>query len=86
MMTSFMDALIDTGKLVPLLALVYFVVAFLEYRYGNRMGALMASFGKFGPLAGALFGCIPQCGFSAQTAGAHSSNRWGTPRNTGPVT
>ena len=64
MMTSFMDALIDTGKLVPLLALVYFVVAFLEYRYGNRMGALMASFGKFGPLAGALFGCIPQCGFS----------------------
>jgi hypothetical protein len=64
MMASFMDALIDTGKLVPLLAAVYFVVAFLEYRYGNRMGALMASFGKWGPVAGALFGCIPQCGFS----------------------
>lgn len=64
MMPSFMDALIDTAKLVPLLALVYFVVAFLEYRYGNRMGGLMASFGKFGPVAGALFGCIPQCGFS----------------------
>jgi hypothetical protein len=64
MMESFMDALIDTGKLVPLLAAVYFVVAFLEYRYGSRMGGLMASFGKFGPVVGALFGCIPQCGFS----------------------
>jgi hypothetical protein len=64
MIESLMDALIDTGKLVPLLAVVYFVVAFLEYRYGNRMGHLMASFGQFGPVAGALFGCIPQCGFS----------------------
>ena len=64
MMESFMDALIDTGKLVPLLALVYFVVAFLEERYGGRMGELMAALGKFGPVAGALFGCIPQCGFS----------------------
>lgn len=63
-MESFMDALIDTGKLVPLLAAVYFVVAFLEYRYGNRMGRLMASFGEMGPLVGAFFGCIPQCGFS----------------------
>jgi hypothetical protein len=63
-MDSFMDALIDTGKLVPLLAAVYFIVAFLEYRYGGRMGRLMASFGSLGPLAGALLGCIPQCGFS----------------------
>ena len=64
MTESLMDALIDTGKLVPLLAGVYFLVAFLEYRYGHRMGHLMASFGELGPVAGALFGCIPQCGFS----------------------
>jgi hypothetical protein len=28
------EALIDTGKLVPFLAAIYFVVGLLEYRYG----------------------------------------------------
>jgi len=59
-----MEALIDTGKLVPLLALIYFLVAFLEYRYGNRMGHFIMHLGAWGPVAGALFGCVPQCGFS----------------------
>ena len=68
MMESFMEALVDTGKLVPLLAAAYFVVAFLEYRYGSRMGEFMASFGQMGPLVGAFFGCIPQCGFSVLAA------------------
>jgi hypothetical protein len=47
-----------------LLAAVYFIVAFLEYRYCHRMGHWMSSLGNFGPLLGALMGCIPQCGFS----------------------
>ena len=58
----------DTGRLLPLLAAVYFLVAFLEYRYGDRMGYFMARFGALGPVAGALFGCIPQCGFSVVAA------------------
>jgi len=63
-MEIFIDALNDTGRLVPLLALIYFIVGFLEYRYGERMGDFMVRFGVFGPVVGALFGCIPQCGFS----------------------
>lgn len=58
------DALTDTIKLVPLLLVVYFFVSFLEYRYGGNMGSFLARFHLFGPVAGALFGCIPQCGFS----------------------
>ncbi len=58
------DSLIDTVKLIPILALVYFIVSFLEYRYGDRMGDFVTRFGPFGPVAGAIFGCIPQCGFS----------------------
>ena len=58
------DAFTDTVRLLPLLAAVYFFVSFLEYRYGDRMGSFLAHFHKFGPVAGALFGCIPQCGFS----------------------
>lgn len=63
-MYLFQDAFTDTIKLLPLLAAVYFFVSFLEYRYGDQMVSFLAHFHKFGPVAGALFGCIPQCGFS----------------------
>lgn len=63
-MNLFMDALVDTAKLLPLLAGVYFLVSFFEYRYGNRMGFLLTHLNKYGPIIGAFFGCIPQCGFS----------------------
>ena len=64
----FIDAFVDTTKLVPLLAAIYFLVGFLEYRYGDRMGHFIMRFGVFGPVAGALFGCLPQCGFSVVAA------------------
>ena len=63
-MDLFIDALIDTAKLLPLLAVVYFLVSFFEYRYGNRIGHSLAHLNRYGPILGALFGCIPQCGFS----------------------
>lgn len=58
------DAFADTVRLLPLLAAVYFFVSFLEYRYSDRMGSFLAHFHRFGPVFGALFGCVPQCGFS----------------------
>jgi hypothetical protein len=58
------EALIDTGKLVPFLAAIYFVVGFLEYRYGDRISHVLRDLGTLGPVMGALLGCIPQCGFS----------------------
>jgi len=62
------DAFTDTVRLLPLLAAVYFFVSFLEYRYGDRMGSFLAHFHKFGPVAGAIFGCMPQCGFSVMAS------------------
>jgi hypothetical protein len=58
------EALIDTGKLVPFLAAIYFGVGFLEHRYGDRISEVLRGLGALGPIAGALLGCIPQCGFS----------------------
>ena len=58
------DAFTDTVRLLPLLAAVYFFVSFFEYRYEDRMGHFLAHLNKLGPFLGALFGCIPQCGFS----------------------
>src|SRR5512133_3632142 len=63
-MELLIEALVDTGKLVPLLLIIYFMVGFLERRYGARMGDFIVRFGIYGPLVGALFGCIPQCGLS----------------------
>ena len=67
-MNILLDALIDTGKLVPLLAAIYFLVAFMEYRYEDKMGHFIMRFGAWGSVAGALFGCLPQCGFSVVAA------------------
>ena len=58
------EALVDTLKLLPLLAVVYFFVSFMEYRYGEKMGLFLSHFRRFSPVVGAAFGCIPQCGFS----------------------
>jgi hypothetical protein len=58
------EALIDTAKLVPLLAVIYFAVGFLEYRYGDRIHHVLQDLGTLGPIVGALLGCLPQCGFS----------------------
>ena len=63
-MEIFIDALKDTVGLVPFLGLVYFGIGFLEYRYGDRMNHFIMRVGVMGPIAGALVGCIPQCGFS----------------------
>jgi len=63
-MNILIEALIDTGKLIPLLAVIYFLVGFLEFYYGDRMNHYIMRLGVFGPVAGAIFGCIPQCGFS----------------------
>lgn len=63
-MGIFTEALVDTGKLVPFLAAIYFLVGFLEYRYGGRLSRIGLHLGNLGPLVGALLGCLPQCGFS----------------------
>lgn len=59
-----LEALVDIGRLVPLLAAIYLIVGFLEYRYGDRVNHFVMHLGAWGPVAGALFGCMPQCGFS----------------------
>jgi len=62
------EALVDTGRLMPLLAAIYFLVAFLEYRYGEGIDHSLVHLGAWAPVAGAVFGCIPQCGFSVIAA------------------
>jgi hypothetical protein len=64
MLNIIMTALKDSLLLVPFLLVIYFVIAWLEYKYSNSIQNNIRKAGKAGPLLGALFGCIPQCGFS----------------------
>lgn len=62
-----LDTLLDTLKALPILFLVYAVMEYLEARVDtSRMFG--AKFERFGPVIGALAGCVPQCGFSAAAA------------------
>lgn len=59
-----LDALKDSLILVPFLLVIYIGIAWLEYRFGTSIQVNIRKAGKAGPLFGALFGCLPQCGFS----------------------
>lgn len=63
-LSSLIDALVDSAKMIPLLFIIYMLIEVVEFKFGNKMGKYVARAGKAGPLIGALTGLIPQCGVS----------------------
>ena len=68
----FTDALIDSAKMIPFLLVIYFVVEWFERKFGGTLEHRLGKTAKAGPVLGALFGCIPQCGFSVVAASLYS--------------
>ncbi len=62
---AFMDALIDTIKLVPFLLVTYMAMEYLEHKTEKSTTSMLEKAGRFGPLIGGAAGVLPQCGFSA---------------------
>ncbi len=60
----FLDALIDSVRMVPFLFLIYGLVACLERKFGGIINTKLKKAANAGPAMGAVFGCLPQCGFS----------------------
>lgn len=58
----------DTLRLVPFLFVTYLAMEALEHASADRVQAVVERSGKAGPVAGALLGAVPQCGFSAMAA------------------
>lgn len=58
------DALNDTAKMAPLLLAIYVGIELFEYKFGSAIIDRVKKAGAWGPLAGALAGIFPQCGFS----------------------
>ena len=69
---ALMDALLDTVKTVPFLLIAFLILEALEHCSNNYMNRTLGKMGKAGPLAGAIFGCVPQCGFSVTAANLYS--------------
>lgn len=70
-----LDSLIDTAKILPILFIVYFLIEFLEYKNVFRFENSKLLKGKASPLMGALFGSVPQCGFSVVSAELYSERK-----------
>ena len=65
MLEIIMDTLLDSVKLLPFLFLTYLCMELLEHRAGDRLLEKISAVDKAGPCVGAVFGLVPQCGFSA---------------------
>ncbi len=69
---ALLDAAIDTAKLIPFLFVTYLIMEALERKTSGHTTSLMTRVGRFGPVAGALVGIVPQCGFSAAASSLYS--------------
>ncbi|MBQ3404425.1 MAG: arsenic efflux protein [Oscillospiraceae bacterium] len=63
---------IDTLKLAPRRYITYLAMEYLEHKTGDRATAWVNRAGRLGPVIGSLLGVVPQCGFSAATAGFYA--------------
>lgn len=70
------EILIDTGidslKMLPYLFAAFILIEALERYSGVYTEKILLKVGKAGPAAGALLGCIPQCGFSIMAANLYA--------------
>ncbi|MGN0642756.1 MAG: putative manganese transporter [Huintestinicola sp.] len=69
------DAVIDTVKMLPFLYAAFLIMEAFEHHAGGKLADFLGKAGKSyvgGPAAGAVLGCIPQCGFSVAAANLYS--------------
>lgn len=67
-----LDTLLEFLPVIAVLFLSYLLMEWMEHRMGERTQHIIAKAGPFAPAAGALLGCVPQCGFSAAAAGLYA--------------
>jgi len=68
----FLDAIIDTVKMVPLLLVIYIGIELIEYKFGSKIITMVQKAGVAGPAIGALAGSLPQCGISVVTTALYT--------------
>jgi len=64
MKEAIMETIIDNLKLLPFLFISFLIIEFFEHKLTTKSQKTIEKSGKLGPLAGAVLGIFPQCGFS----------------------
>lgn len=62
----------DCLKMLPFLFAAFLLIEALEHYSGEMTAKVMEKVGKAGPVAGAVAGCVPQCGFSVMAANLYA--------------
>ena len=65
---AFSHSIEDVAYLIPFLFITYVAMEWLEHRTAGKTQEVIQHAGAAGPIAGALLGAVPQCGFSAAAA------------------
>lgn len=63
-MDILLDTVIDSLKLFPFLFVTYLLLEYMEHKTSEKAAIFISKADKSGPLIGAMFGALPQCGFS----------------------
>ncbi len=71
----FLEALVDTTKVLPILFAVYYLIELFEYKGANKIQKSKLLKGKLSPVIGACVGCVPQCGFSVVSTDLFSKGK-----------
>lgn len=71
MLDIFMDSLMDTVKIVPVLFIIFLLVDYLMNTV-NKDNRLVDKFSKYDCVGGAILGLIPQCGIPVAMAKLYS--------------
>ncbi|MCL5105730.1 MAG: arsenic efflux protein [Armatimonadetes bacterium] len=66
------DALVDSARMIPFLLVIYVLVEWIENRFGRSIQERIKKAAKAGPFLGAVFGSVPQCGFSVLAAAMYT--------------
>lgn len=66
------DAGADVSRMLPFLFAAFLIIEALEHYSAEFTGRVFAKMGKAGPAAGAVAGCVPQCGFSVMAANLYA--------------
>lgn len=60
----FLEAILDSLKILPFLFIAFLLMEFFEHKISNKTKKTIEKSGKFGPIIGGILGAFPQCGFS----------------------